>query len=129
MHLFKENEVQLNTRLILGREEGCVWWRNNVGSAEYLAPDGKVHRVKYGLAEGSSDLIGCVSLVITPEMVGRTVGRFCALEMKGNRANTTRERRVKQHLFQALVLRLGGWAEEINNHEHALDALARARKV
>lgn len=124
-----ESVIQQVTRLTLGTEQDCVFWRNNVGVAEFVSPQGKVQHVRYGLCEGSSDLIGCVSLVITPEMVGRTVGRFTALEMKDPHGKTERERRIRQHLFRALVLKLGGWAEQIDDPNQALPALARARSL
>ncbi|GIX10341.1 hypothetical protein [Elioraea sp.] len=36
----------------------------------------------FGLAPGSPDLIGWRSLIVTPEMVGRRIARFVAIEAK-----------------------------------------------
>jgi hypothetical protein len=124
-----ESETQHATRVILGGEPGCAFYRNNVGVAEFVAPQGRIHHVRYGLSEGSSDLIGVVSVLITPEMVGRSVGRFVALELKAEGGKTERERRIKQQLFRALVLKLGGWAEQLDDPGQALAALARARRI
>ena len=69
-------------------EDGAVLWRNNVGTfyqgdAETFKDVGmarlypgdivlrKSRRIKCGLDNGSSDLIGLVPLVVTPEMVGK----------------------------------------------------------
>lgn len=66
-------------------------FRNNVGSA-WLGPviNHSPHqvvianpsRVSYGLAVGSSDLIGWTPVEITQEMVGSTVAVFTAFEVK-----------------------------------------------
>ena len=54
-------------------------FRNNVGVAVYR--DGS--RVAYGLCPGSSDLIGFQTVPIVPRMVGGTIARFVAIEVKG----------------------------------------------
>jgi hypothetical protein len=53
-------------------------FRNNNGVAKMK--DGSV--VRYGLGNGTSDLIGWESVVITPDMVGQTFARFLAPEVK-----------------------------------------------
>lgn len=57
---------------------GVRLFRNNVGMA--IQQDGR--RIRYGLFPGSSDLIGWKSVEITPEMVGRKVAVFTAVEVK-----------------------------------------------
>lgn len=57
---------------------GSRIFRNNIGVAVY--PDGS--RVAYGLCPGSSDLIGWTPITITPEMVGKKLAVFTAIETK-----------------------------------------------
>lgn len=53
-------------------------FRNNVGLFKTI--DGRT--VKTGLHNGSSDLIGWTQVKITPDMVGKTVAIFTAIECK-----------------------------------------------
>lgn len=74
----KEQNIQ---RLIMlsTANNGSVIFRNNCGA--YTTPDG--YRVKYGVGNpGGSDLIGITPIVITDDMVGRTMGIFTAIEVK-----------------------------------------------
>ena len=65
----------------------CNLMRNNSGACI----DNTGRLVRYGLGNvskqqtaqiASSDLIGIIKVVITPEMVGQTVGIFTAIEVK-----------------------------------------------
>lgn len=125
----KEAEIQQQVRLALGTQSGCVWWRNNVGQAEFVSPQGQISRVRYGLSEGSSDLIGLVAVPITQAMVGKVIGRFCALELKAPGASTAKDRAEKQEMFRNLVSRMGGFAELLNDPQQAVPALHRARTL
>jgi hypothetical protein len=58
--------------------EGCRLWRNNVGCLQ----DRQGRWVTYGLCTGSSDLIGFVPVVVTQEMVGKSLALFMAVEAK-----------------------------------------------
>jgi len=90
---------------------GGVVFRNNVGLAVY--PDGT--RVRYGLAPGSSDLIGWRSVVITPEMVGQRVAVFVAVEVK-----TATGRATPQQLnFIQQVQQAGGIAGIVRSADEA----------
>jgi len=124
-----EKEIQHEARLALGTDPACAFFRNNVGQAQFVSPEGKISNVKYGLCEGSSDLIGLVSVVITPEMVGKTIGRFGAFEFKQPGASTEKRRAELQRMFRDLVNRYGGYAEVLNDPQQALPALARARRL
>lgn len=81
-----------------------------VGKESNLAHIGHVvlahRRIKYGLATGSSDLIGIASVTVTPEMVGRTLGVFTAIETKYGRRRATQE----QSSFITMVRDMGGIA-------------------
>jgi hypothetical protein len=125
----KESSIQHETRLKLGTEPDCVFYRNNVGQAEFVSPNGQVSRVQYGLCVGSSDLISLVSVTITPEMVGKVIGRFTALELKVEGGRTERDREEKQRMFRNLVNRYGGYSQVITDSQQVTEALARARRV
>lgn len=101
-----EGHIQDAIRLALTDEPGLVVWRNNTGVAEHRGA-----RVRYGLAVGSADLIGCLN------------GRFVALEVKTavGRAST------EQRQWLDLVRRNGGFAAVVRSVEEAHAAIARAR--
>lgn len=75
--LVKEADVLPDVRLALSRA-GCVAFRNQAGL--YTLIDGR--RIKTGLVEGASDIIGWQSIEITPDMVGQKIARFVAVEVK-----------------------------------------------
>jgi hypothetical protein len=68
--------------------------------------------VRYGLAVGSADLIGCLD------------GRFVALEVKAAAGRTSPEQRQ----WLDLVRRNGGFACVVRSVDEARAAIARARK-
>ena len=88
-----ESEIQKQTALALS-ENGFVSFRNNVGSAwtgSRVVSHPTVTRAKivydarpilFGLMKGSSDRIGWKEITVTPEMVGKTVAIFSAIECK-----------------------------------------------
>ncbi|MGH1502809.1 MAG: VRR-NUC domain-containing protein [Acidimicrobiales bacterium] len=102
-----EAKIQAAIRLALGGRRDCVFWRNNTG----IHREG-VRVIRYGLANGSSDLIG---------MVG---GRFTALEVK----TATGRVSDSQEAFMRLVNKAGGYAcvvRSVEEAEAACDAAAR----
>jgi hypothetical protein len=60
----------------------------------------------HGMAPGVSDLVGWQSIVITPEMVGRRVAVFAAVEVKSERG----AERAEQAAFREAVTAAGGVA-------------------
>lgn len=100
---------------------GARVFRNNVGIAKYQADNGQWHRVKYGLATGSSDVIGLTPVEITPDMVGRTIGVFTAIEVKAGRGRSTPE----QDAFISMVRERGGIAGVARSVDDAVALLAR----
>lgn len=101
-----EGQIQDAIRLALTDEPGLVVWRNNTGVAEHRGA-----RVRYGLAVGSADLIGCLD------------GRFIALEVKTAVGRTSPE----QRMWLDLVRRNGGFAAVVRSVDEARGAIARAR--
>lgn len=57
-----------------------------------------------GLVKGGSDIIGLTPVVVTPDMVGKTVALFTAIEVKTGSLKPTKE----QAAFLAMVEGLGG---------------------
>ena len=77
--------------LALGGRSDVRVFRNTVGAgwmgdAKRLGGGSvlieRARYVTFGLAPGSSDLIGWHSIIVTPEMVGQRVARFLAPELK-----------------------------------------------
>jgi hypothetical protein len=101
-----EGAIQDAIRVALSGEPGLVLWRNNVGIAEHRG-----QRVRYGLAVGSADLVGCLD------------GRFVALEVKTATGRVAPE----QRLWLDLVRRHGGFAAIVRSVDEARAAVARAR--
>ena len=81
-------------------ELGMKLWRNQVGT--YKLADGRY--ISSGLCVGSSDLIGYLPVVVTPEMVGKTVAVFVAIEAKA----PTGKVRPAQEKFLSAVSSAGG---------------------
>lgn len=121
---------QQQARFQVARAGGLVW-RNNVGAtpAKVDAHCPKCHLkfevnqrvIRYGLANDSaqlnevfksSDLIGVVPRLITPEMVGGTIGQFLAIEAKRPGWNYTgKGRETGQQAYLSLVASKGGIAQ------------------
>lgn len=108
----RERNIQHAIREALGLHPDVVLWRNNVGEAVY--PDGA--RVRYGLAEGSADLVGICRM---PD----GTGRFFALEVKSTRGQATPE----QLRWMRLVRMGGGFAAVVRSPEEALAAVERCQ--
>ena len=90
-------------------------FRNNRGA--WRDADGRW--VTYGVAPGGSDLIGWHSVCVTPQMVGRVVGLFTALEIKTPEGHTPPKRREAQRRFIAAVNDAGGLAGMVRSVEEA----------
>ena len=109
-----ESAVQQRVRLELARA-GALVWRNNVGACE----DRTGRIIRYGLCNesaqmnrslASSDLIGVMPMTITPDMVGKTIGVFTAVECKHSDWHLTSgdQRAQAQKRFIDLVRSVGG---------------------
>ena len=124
------SETDLMRRIqIQASRLGARLFRNNVGSAwmgqSARQDDGTViikhaRRVTFGIpGEGGSDLIGWTPVLITPEMVGRTVAVFSAVEVKTDAGRATPE----QIQFLSVVKGSGGIAALVRTVDETAAAL------
>ncbi len=98
-------------------QAGARVFRNNVGVARFRDDKtGEPRFVRYGLCEGSSDIIGLVPVTITPEMVGRKVAVFAAIEVKDGRGRASTD----QLSFVEMVGARGGIAGVARSVEDAM---------
>lgn len=115
-----EAAIQQQIRLALSAA-GSVAFRNNVG--QYLDP--KTGRpIRYGLCVGSSDLIGWTPVLVTPDMVGKTLAVFTAIEAKTATGSPT----PQQINFIDQVIRAGGYAGIARSGADAVAILRHAAK-
>jgi len=111
-----ERQIQAEILSALGKRPDVRLFRNSVGHVEI---DGR--HITYGLCTGSSDLIGLKKLTITPDMVGKTVGVFVALEVKNERGRPTKE----QAAFVRMVKDFGGLAGVVRSVDEATTAVPK----
>ena len=89
-----ETKLQQEIRLALGTIPSLRLFRNQVGQL----PNPRTGRyVQFGLAKGSSDLVGFKTVKITPEMIGQEVAQFVSIEIKTERGKLTE---VQQNWLQ-----------------------------
>jgi len=98
-----ETEIQQRIRLALGTTPHLRLFRNQVGQL----PDPRTGRpVQFGLARGSSDLIGWRTVTVTPDMVGTRLAVFTSIEVKTSTGRLT----PQQHAWLGTVRNAGGIA-------------------
>lgn len=119
-------------------QAGATVFRNNVAQAVVgrivwireactvrLQPGDAVVRnarvLHAGLMKGSGDLIGWTEVVVTPEMVGRTVAIFTSVEAKSGSGRSTPD----QVKWRENVRRAGGFAGEARNDVDALSIIGK----
>lgn len=110
----------------------CNLMRNNSGACI----DNTGRLVRYGLGNiskaqtakiASSDLIGITKIVVTPEMVGQTLGIFTAVEVKKELWNPEKKlsgREKAQQAFINWVKANGGFAGFANGVDKLKEILA-----
>ncbi len=125
----KERYIQNLIRIELSNL-GIMNFRNNTGmgwagkvtkireAGKYLCYPGdaivrKAMPLKAGLCEGSSDIIGIKTIVITSDMVGKSIGVFVALEVKAKNGKESE----KQKTFIDNINNAGGIAGIVRSVE------------
>jgi hypothetical protein len=96
----RETAIQ-NAILIELSKNGVLAWRNHVG--KFRALDDPQRLISVGVP-GMADIIACVPLVITQEMVGLTIGAAVGIEVK----TKTGKQRREQQLWEMALTRHGG---------------------
>lgn len=114
-----KESVRMKDIQIALAELGYRLFRNNVGTLQNLRGE----YVTYGLCEGSSDLVGWVSIEVTPEMLGKKIAVFVACEVKQPGKKPT----DKQAAFLSAIRSAGGIAVVATSVEEAIDAVQRQR--
>lgn len=111
----QETVLQNQIRLAIS-SPSVRMFRNNVGA--YKNDDGRL--VEYGLGRGSSDLIGFTVREITPDMVGKSVAVFTAIEIKTAKGRLS----DAQQAFINMVRNKGGLAGVARSVDDAKEMLA-----
>jgi len=92
-------------------DAGTIWLaRNNNGQIIKRF----VQFMAFGLGAGTSDYIGCKSIIITPDMVGKQIAVFMAVEGKRYKDGAPDERQEK---FIKAIHAMGGIALVVNAEE------------
>lgn len=108
----EESEASLMKRIEVAlAASGVLVWRNNVGLAQY-----KGAKVKYGLGNGSADLVGLVRM---PDGVARFFG--CEVKRKTGRVSEHQEKWI------GVVRRWGGYVVIARSVEDALAGVKEAK--
>jgi len=127
----KETNIQRLIMLALSRAN-CRIFRNNVGTAwngkNYATKDGRrvienPQIIRFGLCPGSSDLIGYTEKEVTPDMVGKKVAIFTAVEVKKPKG----VRSEKQRNFIDRVNAAGGFGGFATSEAEALEIINKAK--
>ncbi len=103
---------------------GARVFRNQTG--KYKLEDGRW--LASGLCDGASDLIGWNTVIVTPDMVGKPVAIFTAVEVKTPGAKTPAKRLEQQQNFITAVRGAGGIAFFTSYEAEAVAALERMNR-
>jgi VRR-NUC domain len=122
-----ETLITRQIMLALGKLRTLKIFRNNIGTAwqgQRVTIKGvpthytilkDARPVHFGLCEGSSDLIGWTEIIVTPEMIGKKICMFTALEVKTGSGRISEA----QLNFLEVVKAAGGVAGIVTSDEEA----------
>ena len=112
----QETVLQQNIRLALGQHSDLRYFATKLENF----PDPRTGRwVQFGLAKGSSDLIGFKTIKVTPEMIGQNLAVFTSIEVKTNTGQLSKY----QHNWLQAVKSAGGIVGVARNVRDALEIL------
>lgn len=126
-----ESPIRDAIRAALSALPGVVLWRNNTG----MLRDRNGTPLRFGLAQGSADLVGIVQVTVYRPVQGprmgvddwkaATLGRFFACEVKrpGERPS------IDQYAWLDVVNAAGGYGCWADSVESAIDHVNEARRV
>ena len=128
------NEADFMKKMLLeSNDADCVLYRNNTGvgwAGKFMGHDGAGNTIlknarplHAGLCTGSSDAIGWADVIVSPEMVGRSLAVFLAVEAKSRRGATSAD----QIRFLHNVNRAGGIGIVLRDGESIVERIADAR--
>ena len=123
----KEQNIQSKIRLAVSKLRFTIFRQNTgfgwVGNARKVGRSTVIidnaRPFTAGLCVGSSDLIGFKAVTITPEMVGRKIAVFTAIEVKSKTGRLTEE----QKTFLAAVNNAGGIGIVARSDESAIKGI------
>jgi hypothetical protein len=114
-------------RLALGREarharllrnnRGHGWVGELVHKDEGVVILRRARPIEFGLCNGAGDLIGWSSRLITPDMVGQTIGVFTSGEVKFGKRRPSED----QEKWHANVVAAGGYSGVLRCEQDAID--------
>lgn len=125
--LILEHDVQDQIRLHVSQQHLATIFRGNVGQgwtgSKVIHEAGQViiknpRPFNTGLPKGFPDLFGIKPIIITPDMVGKTIGVFCAIEVKHKGKITTAQQNFIE--FMRRVGALAGIAKSVEDAERIL---------
>ncbi len=122
--------------MIEASKVGSRLFRNNVGTGYQLVsrpptgwrPPEFLKPFTYGLPAGSADLVGWTRVVVTEDMVGKTLAVFSSVEVKAPEWRSTpsferSERGLQQAAWARTVAEGGGYAGRVQSVSQALAIL------
>lgn len=117
-----KSEKRIEQEVILKASQlGATVFKNDVGFA--VTQNGCP--ISFGLAKGSSDLIGIAPIKITSAMVGKTLGIFLSIEIKKDKQGSYKATK-EQKRWLAFVEKNGGIGAVLDNADDLEGLLSTA---